>query len=75
MGVPTIVSNAYALPEVTLGFATLIDDPLDADAWAAAIEATLASGARPGPDQIARIRATYHPATMAEALLSALRSR
>ena len=75
LGVPTLVSNAFALPEVTLGYAGMIDDPLDAEAWAAAIEAALASGERPDAVQIAHIRSTYHPTTIARSLLSVLRSR
>lgn len=75
LGVPTLVSNAYALPEVTFGHAGLIDDPLNAEAWAMAIEATIASGIRPSAEQTAHIRATYHPAAIAQTLLSALRSR
>lgn len=75
MGVPTIVSNVCALPEVTLGHAGLIDDPRDEGAWATAIEAALASGARPGADQIAHIRDTYDPAAIARSLLSVLHAR
>jgi glycosyltransferase involved in cell wall biosynthesis len=75
LGVPTLVSNAFALPEVTLGYAELIDTPCDPQAWAAAIEAMIASGTRPSPEQIKRIRATYHPSTIATSLLSVLRSR
>lgn len=74
MGVPTLVSNAYALPEVTLGYAGLIDDPLDADAWAGKIEATIASGNRPTTEQVAHVRATYHPTTIAKTLLLAMES-
>lgn len=75
LGVPTIVSNAYALPEVTLGHAGLIDDPLDAAAWAAAIVDALASGIRPDAGQIAHIRRTYDPAAIADTLLAVLQAR
>lgn len=75
MGVPTVVSNAYALPEVTLGHAVLVDDLLDPAAWADAMERTIASGTRPGADQVAHVRATYDPATVASTLLSTVRAR
>lgn len=75
LGVPTIVSNTYALPEVTLGYAGLIDDPLDAAAWAAAIKAAIASGIRPNSQQIAHVRRTYDPAAIAGSLLAVLQAR
>ena len=75
MGVPTIVSNAYSLPEVTLGYAGLIDDPLDIEAWVNAIETALAAGTRPTSEQQAHIRATYHPVTIAGQFTSALARR
>lgn len=75
LGAPTLVGNAYALPEITLGYATLVDDLLDAEAWAAAIETAIRSGARPSEDQVAHVRATYDPATIARTLLASLRSR
>ena len=73
LGVPTLVSNAFALPEVTLGYAGLVDAPRDVDAWADAMEASIASGARPNADQVAHIRSTYHPTTTGKELLSVLR--
>lgn len=75
LGVPTLVSNAFALPEVTLGYAELIDTPRDPEAWAASIEAIIASGTRPSQERVAHIRATYRPSTIATSLLSVLRSR
>lgn len=75
LGVPTLVSNAYALPEVTMGYAGLIDDPLDVTTWTAAMEAMLASDIRPSADQILHIRASYHPTTIANRLLSVLARR
>jgi glycosyltransferase involved in cell wall biosynthesis len=75
MGVPTIVSNVYALPEVTRGYADLIDEPLNNEAWAAAIEAALASGTRPDASAIKQIRETYDPTTIAGSLLAVLRAR
>lgn len=75
LGVPTLVSNAFALPEITLGYAKLIDIPCDPEAWAASIESMIASGTRPSSEQVEHIRATYHPSTIATSLLSVLKSR
>ncbi|MDG5488547.1 glycosyltransferase family 1 protein [Sphingomonas sp. BGYR3] len=74
LGVPTLVSNAYSLPEVTLGYAGLIDDTLDPQAWALAMERALLSGERPGADVVAHIRRTYAPEQSARTLLAALQS-
>lgn len=73
LGVPTLVSNAFALPEVTLGYAGLIDRPRDADAWASAIEAMIAEGARPTAEQVAHIRDTFSPTTTGREILDILR--
>ncbi|KQN24416.1 hypothetical protein ASF00_16405 [Sphingomonas sp. Leaf34] len=75
LGIPTLVSNAYALPEVTLGHAGVIDQPRDPAVWADAIEAALASGNRPSSAAIAEIRATYEPATVARKLVKVLSAR
>lgn len=75
LGVPTLVSNAFALPEVTMGYAGLIDDPLDVGAWADAMNAELSSGKRPSDQQIAHIRAAYSPISSAQSLLSVLQEQ
>lgn len=74
LGVPTLVSNAFALPEVTLGYAGLIDDALDPVAWANAMETALRSGVRPSAAAIAHIRATYAPEQIGRSMLAALQS-
>jgi len=74
LGVPTLVSNAYSLPEVTLGHAGLIDDLLDPQAWADAMERALRSGDRPGPAAVAQVRRAYAPEQSARSLLRALQS-
>lgn len=74
-GVPTLVSNAYSLPEVTLGYAGLIDDALNAEAWATAMKTALTSDAEPSADQVRHVRAAYHPTTIANRLLSVLAAR
>ena len=38
------------------------------------IEATIASGNRPTTEQVAHVRATYHPTTIAKTLLLAMES-
>jgi glycosyltransferase involved in cell wall biosynthesis len=73
LGVPTLVSNAFALPEVTLGYAGLIDKPRDVGAWAASIEALLAADTRPTAEQVSHIRSTYSPTTTGKELLAILR--
>lgn len=74
LGVPTLVSNAYSLPEVTLGYAGLVDDMLDPQAWASAMEQALLSGERPDAKVMANVRATYAPEQAARSLLAALQS-
>lgn len=74
MGVPTLVSNAYSLPEVTLGYAGLIDDMESPQAWATAMEQALLSEERPAAETIAHIRSTYAPEQSARTLLAALQS-
>lgn len=75
LGVPTLVSNAYALPEVTMGHARLVNALHDPESWASSIRTMLESGERPAPDVVAHVRSTYAPRAKAEALLTALRAR
>jgi len=75
MGIPTIVSNVYALPEVTMGYAHLVDEPRNEVGWAAAIEAVLAAETRPDAKAIRHIRETYAPTTIARSLLKVLHAR
>jgi len=73
LGVPTLVSKAFALPEVTLGYAGLIDRPREVEPWAEAMEAALAAGVRPTAEQVKHIRDTYHPTTTGREVLAVLR--
>lgn len=75
LGVPTLVSDAYALPEVTLGHAELVANPLDAGEWAAKIREMIRSGRRPTPEQVTHVQATYHPTAIARSLLAVLNAR
>lgn len=72
LGVPTLVSRCFSLPEVTLGQARYVEDPLEAAEWQIGIEACLA--ASPGlPDVVvSRIRDEFSPAAVGERLLNVL---
>ncbi len=72
-GIPTLVSRAYSLPEVTLGYADYVDDPLDHHEWAERISHQLNHEMRPTVDQVEKIRLTYDPKTVAHSLLEVLR--
>jgi len=74
-GIPTLVGNLRALPEVTLGRAHYVEDPLDVGEWAERLEALLRSDERPTADTVALIRETYRPATVAAALIDVLEAR
>jgi glycosyltransferase involved in cell wall biosynthesis len=62
-GLPTLISNRTALPEVTRGLAVGIDDATSAAAWAAALNHVLDAPARhaPTPTQVDVLRAFYAP--------------
>jgi glycosyltransferase involved in cell wall biosynthesis len=76
LGLPTLTTKATALPETTLGVAHTVDDPLDAEEWADKIMTILRSPGcyRPSPADVARIRAFYDPARIADAYLAGLTS-
>ena len=66
-GLPVLTTRSTAIPEVTRGLATYLDDPLDASAMADRLEAMLddPSPFRPAPDDVTRLRAAYAPETIA----------
>jgi glycosyltransferase involved in cell wall biosynthesis len=66
-GLPVLTTRSTAIPEVTRGLATYLDDPLDASAMADRLEAMLddPSAFHPGADEVARLRSTYAPETIA----------
>lgn len=72
-GVPTLISDCFALPEVTLGAAQYVEKPLDVGEWQARIEASLAAPAKPSQDLVDRLRHLYAPRTVGGVLLHALR--
>lgn len=75
LGVPTLVSRCSAMPEVTLGFADYVDDPLSAEEWANAIIDVMQSGVRIDSKQVATIRQTYDPVAIAQNLLAQMAKR
>ncbi len=75
LGTPVLVSGTTALPEVTMGLAAYVSDPKDVNAWVFHMESQLNSERRPGVDVIERIRSTYAPSSVAQALLATLKRR
>jgi len=68
-GLPVLTSRRTAIPEVTLGLATYLDDPLDAGVMAGHLDAMLErpDDFRPAAPEIDRIRETYAPARIGAA--------
>jgi glycosyltransferase involved in cell wall biosynthesis len=62
-GLPVLTSRRTALPEVTLGLATYLDDPMDVAVMADRLGAMLddPDAFRPAPADIARVRDAYAP--------------
>jgi glycosyltransferase involved in cell wall biosynthesis len=75
LGVPTIVSNSYALPEVTLGHADYVDNPLDVDEWVDAITGRLGQALRVPLTAVEAIRSAYDPGTIAKNLVTEMAKR
>ncbi len=71
---PTLITNATALPETTLGLAQHVSAPYDAAEWADKIVMILRQPAsyRPGPGNVARLKDHYAPARVAGEYLKAL---
>jgi glycosyltransferase involved in cell wall biosynthesis len=63
-GLPVLTSRRTAIPEVTLGLAQYLEDPLDVDEMTRRLGAMLEDpdAYRPAPEDVDRIRATYDPA-------------
>ncbi len=63
-GLPVLTTRSSAIPEVTMGLATYLEDPLDVEAMAARLDAMLEDPAtfRPTSAGVARVRDTYGPA-------------
>ena len=62
-GLPVLTSRRTAIPEVTLGLATYLEDPLDVGVMAERLSAMLddPDHFRPSAQEIARVRDTYAP--------------
>lgn len=73
---PVLTSRLTSIPEVTLGLATYLDDPLDAESMSNRLEEMLKDPDRfrPSEDDAARIRDTYSPERIGSAYLEALRA-
>lgn len=67
LGLPVLTTRRTSIPQATLGLATYVDDPLDADEMASRLGEMLADpGAhRPSPEAVGRIRGEYDPARVA----------
>jgi glycosyltransferase involved in cell wall biosynthesis len=72
-GLPTLTSRISSLVETTLGSAHYVDAPLDATEWADRILEIMRNPAifRPSSQQVAKLKAVYHPERVAELYLRA----
>ncbi len=74
-GLPVLTTRSTAIPEVTMGLATYLDDPLDVEAMAERIGSMLDDPAafEPSASDVERVRAAYAPATIATRYRAVLR--
>ncbi|MDH2357122.1 glycosyltransferase family 1 protein [Bradyrhizobium sp. SSUT112] len=75
LGTPILVSGTTALPEVTLGLGSYVENPKDVDAWIWQIDSMISANDRPTPATVQKLRNTYSPLSIAQSLLSVLRKR
>lgn len=71
-GVPTIVSNSTAMPEVTLGMAVYVEEFLSSGAWAEAIRQTISTSPRHSIEAVTKVRMRYSPRNTGGILVSAI---
>jgi glycosyltransferase involved in cell wall biosynthesis len=73
-GLPVLTTRLTSIPEVTLGLATYLDDPLDVESMAERLGAMLDEPSRyaPSEEQALRVRETYAPSRIAERYLALL---
>jgi glycosyltransferase involved in cell wall biosynthesis len=73
LGLPTLTTRCAAIPEVTLGLAQYIDNPMSHLEWADRMIdiADAPARYRPPPEVVALIRATYAPERIASLYLAA----
>ena len=76
-GLPVLTSRRTAIPEVTLGLATYLDDPMDVTVMAERLTAMLDDPGtfRPSAQDVERIRDTYAPARIGAAYRALLAGR
>jgi glycosyltransferase involved in cell wall biosynthesis len=74
LGLTVLTTRATAIPEVTMGLAQMVEDPLSVEEWADKLIALLAkpSAWRPSPSDVARLRDVYRPERIARSYLAAL---
>jgi glycosyltransferase involved in cell wall biosynthesis len=75
-GLPTLTTGRTALPEVTRGLARTVVDPLDVAEWASAMTMMVRDPDqhRPSAEEVASLKAFYHPARIAQEYALALTS-
>jgi len=70
-GLPCLTTRCTAIPEVTLGLATYVDNPADVGEWASRLQ-ELVDAPRLSSIQIQRVRDRYAPLTIGHQYKSAL---
>ncbi len=75
-GLPVLTTRRTSIPEVTLELARYLDDPLDHEAMALALERMWQdpSSHRPSPEDVERIRRTFDPSTIASRYVEVLKA-
>ncbi len=73
-GLPVLTTRTTAMPEVTMGMATMVTDPLDTGEWADGIMAVLRNPSqyRPGPADVMKLMTFYSPSRVAGEYVEAL---
>jgi glycosyltransferase involved in cell wall biosynthesis len=74
MGLPVVTTNRTAIPEMTRGLATYVDDPFDIDEMATRLVRMCDDPKAHAPTaaQVAQLRATYSPETIARSFCEVL---
>lgn len=75
LGTPILVSGTTALPEVTLGLGSYVENPKDVEAWIWQLDSLISANDRPAPATVQKLKDTYSPRSIAQSLLSVLRKR
>jgi glycosyltransferase involved in cell wall biosynthesis len=77
MGLPVLTTRCTAIPEVTLGLANYVDDPLSVSEWTEKLQMIVESPDQftPTQDTVNLIRATYTPQTIAQEYINLIKSK